>query len=129
MKQILTEASQKGFHRPEDLNVWEQRLVGEYCAIVDEFQGAMYEAAEIKWNALSSDVYKANYDPERFLRQLVSDNSLKVLSGLNHRERFHQMVEHFGLCSHYTHGVGGGDKDLILVVGKDRNQVLEEVSR
>jgi len=129
MKQILADALLKGLQVPDNLNILEQNLIRLYCAIDAEFQAALAEAEERKWNALPSDVHRANRDPERFLRQVLSDNSVKVLRGLDHRALFHQTAERLGLFSHSTDGVRGGYNDRILVVGRDRNQVWQEINR
>ena len=129
MKQVLSNAFQKGLAVPEDLSRMEKNLIKEYRAVDAEFQTRAEKARNDKWVSLSSDVAKADLDPDRFLKQIKSDGGVKVLRGLHGRAQIHQAAERMGLFSQSTDGPDGGYDDRILVVGKDREEVWREIGR
>lgn len=107
----------------------EQKLNEEYRAVDAEFQARAAQARDAKWATLTSDVAKADHDPERFLKQVKSDGGVKVLRGLHSRAHIHQTAERMGLFSQSTDGAGGGYGDRILVVGKNNDEVWREINR
>lgn len=129
MKSALTVALMNGLEVSNDLNRVEQKLIEEYRTVDAEFQTRALEARDAIWATLTSDVAKANHDPERFLKQVGLEGGVKVLHGLNNRAQFHQIAERTGLFSKSTDGVGGGYSDRILVVGKDVDEVWDEINR
>jgi hypothetical protein len=129
MKEVLTDALREGLEVSDDLSRAEQKLMEEYREVDAEFQTRAATARDAKWATLTSDVAKANHDPERFLRQLKSDAGVKALRGINDRAQFHQIAERLGLFSTSTDGEGGGYDDRILVVGEDRDAVWREINR
>ena len=129
MKEVLTVALQKGLEVSGDLSRMEQKLNEEYRAVDAEFQNRAAQARDAKWATLTSDVAKADHDPERFLKQVKSDGGVKVLRGLHNRAQIDQTAERMGLFSRSTDGAGGGYGDRILVVGRDNDEVWREIDR
>jgi hypothetical protein len=129
MKQVLMVALQKGLIVPDDLARMEQKLEHEYLAADAEFQKRADDARDAKWANLTSDIDKANLDPERFLKPIKSDGGVKVLRGLQGRAQIHQLAERMGLFSQSTDGEGGRYDDRILVLGKHRDDVWREINR
>ena len=119
MKEVLATAVRKGLQVPDDLSRVEQKLNAEYHVAEEEFQKRAADARNEKWKTLTSDVAKANLDPERFLRELETKGGVVALQGLHNRAGFHQLAEQMGLVSRSTDGLEGEYEDRILVVGKE----------
>jgi hypothetical protein len=129
MKQVLESAVRKGLRVPDNLSSIEQKLNAKYHLLDREFQKRTADDRNEKWNALTSNVAKANLDPERFLRKLGLNGGVTALHGLRDRARFHQLAEKMGLVSQSTDGIEGGYGDRILVVGKKQEDVWQKIHR
>jgi len=129
MKQVLETAVRNDLQVPDDLARIEQKLNDEYRVLDKEFQKRTIDAKYEKWKTLTSDVAKANLDPEQFLRELESKGGVVALHGLRNRRQFHQLAEEMGLESQSTNGPRGGYEDRILVVGKEWDQVWAKIRR
>jgi hypothetical protein len=133
IKRVLVTALRNGLRVPKELTDVEEKLKYEREVENTKFpqvkkEDTMNEESDEKWDKLN-DVAKANFDAERFLREVKLRGEVKALRGLKNRFIMHRTAEMMGMYSESTDGVGGGYTNRILVVGRTCQEVRREIDR